>query len=48
VEVVVAEHRHDRHVEQPAGVGDDGRLLGLAVRGEIAGEQDEVGPVLDT
>ena len=40
--VVVAEHGVDRQVERPAGVGEHGRLLGLAVRRQVAGEEDDV------
>jgi hypothetical protein len=40
--VVVAEHREHRDVEVAHGVGEDRGLLGLAVRGEVAGQQDQV------
>ena len=46
VPVVVAEHGQDGHADVAHGVGDDLRLLGLAVRGEVAGEQDHVHAVL--
>jgi hypothetical protein len=39
---VVAEHGHHRRVERVAGVGEDLRLLGLAVGRQVAGEQDRV------
>ena len=42
VEVVVAEDGVDRDVERPAGVGEHRRLLGLAVRRQVAGEEDDV------
>ena len=42
VVVVVAEHRQDRDVEVAHGVGEDRGLLRLAVRREVAGQQDEV------
>ena len=41
--VVVAEHRHDRRVDHPTGVGEDHRLLHQAVRRQVAGEQDQMG-----
>ena len=40
--VVVAEHRDDRAVDEAGGVRDDEGLLGLAVRGQVAGEEHEV------
>ena len=42
VPVVVAEDGQDRDVERTAGLGQDGRLLRLAVGGQIAGQQDHV------
>ena len=47
VPVVVAEHGQDRHADVADRVGDDLRLLGLAVRGQVAGEQDHVDAVLE-
>ena len=41
--VVVAEHREDRHVEIPAGHGDHLGLLRLSARGQVAGQEDDVG-----
>jgi hypothetical protein len=46
VEVVVAEHRADRHAQVAACVGKHLRLLGLAERRQIAGEQDEIDALL--
>ena len=40
--VVVAEHRVDRQLERTARVGEHGRLLGLAVRRQVAREQHDV------
>jgi hypothetical protein len=40
---VVAEDREHRDAETAACVGEDDRLLGLAVGGQVAGQQDEVG-----
>jgi hypothetical protein len=46
VPVVVAEHgEHGDALERADRAGDHGRLLGLAVRGEIPGEQHEVDAV---
>jgi hypothetical protein len=42
VVVVVSEHGVHGHLERPARIGEHGRLLWLAVRGEVAGEQDDV------
>ena len=42
VPVVVAEHREHRHVDAGDGLGQDRRLLGLAVGREVAGQQHEV------
>ena len=36
VVVVIPEHRVDRRVEQPAGVREDARLVGLAVQRQVA------------
>jgi len=44
---VIAQHRVDRHLERAADLGQQGRLLGLAVRGEVAGEQDEIDGSVD-
>ena len=46
VEVVVPEDGIDRQLERAARVGEHGRLLRLAVRGQVAGEQDDVGVAL--
>ena len=46
VPVVVAEHGQDRDVEVAHGVGDDRGLLGLAVGAEVAGQQDDVGALV--
>ena len=40
--VVVAEHGEDRHLEPSAGRSDHLRLLRLAARRQVAGEQDDV------
>jgi hypothetical protein len=42
VPVVVAQHRDHRHLQRGAGIGQDRGLLGLAVRGEVAGQEDRV------
>ena len=47
VPVVVAEHGDDRDVEVADDVGDDLGLLGLAVGGEVARQQDHVGAVAE-
>ena len=47
VPVVVAEHRDDRDREVAAGVGDDADLVDLPVLRQVAGEQHEVGLLLD-
>jgi hypothetical protein len=44
---VVAQDGDDRHVEVAAGVGEDLGLLGLAVRGQVAGEQQQVGLLVE-
>ena len=43
VPVVVAQHGEHGHVQAAAGVRDDRGLLGLAVGGQVAGEQQQVG-----
>ena len=40
--IVVAEHREDGQLETGAGIGEDGGLLGPAVGGQVAGEQQHV------
>ena len=45
---MVAEHGHHRDVEVAHDVGDDLRLLGLAVGGQVAGQQDDVRAVRQT
>ena len=45
--VVVAEHGDDRYPEVAARVGDDARLVHLPVLGQVAGEQDQIGLLLD-
>ena len=45
VPVVVAEHGDDRDVEVAHDVGDDLGLLGLAVGGQVAGQEHDVGAV---
>jgi hypothetical protein len=40
VPVVVAEHGQHRDVGRARGVGEDRGLLGLAVGGQVAGQQD--------
>ena len=47
VPVVVAEHGDDRDRQVAHGVGDDLRLLGLAVGGQVAGQQDDVGALVE-
>ena len=47
VVVVVAEHGDHRDAEVAHGVGEDRGLLGLAVRGEVAGQQDQVDAALE-
>src|SRR3546814_11419957 len=47
VVVVVAEHGDDRDLEPRHGLGDEHRLLELAVAGAVAGEQPDVGGVVD-
>jgi hypothetical protein len=42
VPVVIAEHGHRAGLRGAADVGGHGRLLGLAVGRQIAGEQDQV------
>src|SRR4051794_2882775 len=42
VPVVVAEYGEDGHLRVAGRVGEDRRLLGLAVRREVAGQEDEV------
>jgi hypothetical protein len=44
---VVAEDGDDRHLQPAAGVGEDGRFLGIAARRQVAGEEDEVGAALE-
>ena len=44
VPVVVAEHGEHRHVDALNGGGDHRALLRLAVRREVAGQQNEVHP----
>jgi hypothetical protein len=43
VVVVVAEDGHDRDVEVAAGAHQQGGVLGLPVRRQVAGQQDHVG-----
>ena len=45
VPVVVAEHGEHRHVDVAHGGRHHGALLGLAVRGQVAGQQHEVDAV---
>ncbi len=46
VPVVIPENRVHGHLERPADLGEQRRLLGLAVGRQVACEQDEVdGPV---
>ena len=45
VVVVVPEHREDRHLEAAARVRENRGLVGQAVRRQVAGEEDELGPV---
>jgi hypothetical protein len=47
VQVVVAEHRQHWDREVAHGLDQHHRLLGLVVRRQVAGEDDEVGLVLD-
>jgi hypothetical protein len=41
--VVVPEHGDDGTLERPARIGDDADLVDLAVLGEVAGEQHQIG-----
>jgi hypothetical protein len=43
LEVVVAQHRNDRHRNGGQFVGQDVRFLGVAVVGEVAGQQQRIG-----
>ena len=42
VVIVIAEHRDDGNGEAPARIREHARLLGQAVRGEVAGEQHDI------
>ena len=42
VVVVVSEHGDDRDLDRPAGVREHLGLLGEPMRGQVAGEQDEI------
>ena len=45
--VVVAQHGEDRQCQVAARVGEHGGLLGLAVGREVAGEQQQVGALVE-
>ena len=48
MQVVVSEDGRHGDLEIGNGVGQDPGLVRLADRGQVAGEQDEVGVLLDT